>query len=77
MITFKNVRFLYPSRPDNPVLKGLSFEVAPGKTLALVGTSGNGKSTVMSLILRFYDVTGGAVVRHGSYISHESNVNIM
>ena len=48
-------RFSYPSRRDAQVLKGLSLRVRPGKRVALVGPSGQGKSTIVSLIQRFYD----------------------
>lgn len=61
-ITFKDVRFHYPSRPDVPVLRGLSVSVEPGQTLALVGASGCGKSTVVSLLERFYEPTSGSVM---------------
>nr|CDJ81059.1 unnamed protein product [Haemonchus contortus] len=61
-ITFKNVKFSYPERPQIEVLKGLSFTAKPGETLALVGPSGCGKSTVVSLIERFYDVKAGQVL---------------
>jgi ATP-binding cassette subfamily B (MDR/TAP) protein 1 len=44
-ITFENVKFSYPARPDVPILKGLNIEFPPGKTVALVGASGSGKST--------------------------------
>lgn len=44
-ITFENVKFHYPARPDVPILKGLNIEFPPGKTCALVGASGSGKST--------------------------------
>ena len=57
----KDVKFEYPTRPDVPVLRGMSFSVKPGKTLALVGESGCGKSTVVSLIQRFYDVRTGTI----------------
>ena len=57
-IAVENVFFQYPSRPDVPVLKGLSVSVNPGQTLALVGPSGCGKSTVVSLLERFYEPTG-------------------
>jgi len=56
-----DVGFAYPSRPDVRVLRGLSAAVASGKSLALVGESGCGKSTVVALVLRFYDVTDGSV----------------
>ena len=47
--------------PSQPVLRGLSLQVEPGETLALVGTAGSGKSTISLLLPRFYDVTGGAL----------------
>lgn len=58
-VELRNVEFTYPSRPDVPILRDLSLSVAAGKTLALVGSSGSGKSTVVSLIERFYDPTAG------------------
>ncbi|WP_201240995.1 ABCB family ABC transporter ATP-binding protein/permease [Rhodobium orientis] len=58
-IRFENVSFHYD--PDRPILKNISFEVPPGKTVAIVGPSGAGKSTISRLLFRFYDVTGGAI----------------
>jgi ATP-binding cassette subfamily B protein len=60
-VAFDRVRFAYPSRPAQPVLNGLDFEVEAGQTVALVGPSGAGKSTVFQLLQRFYDVTAGAI----------------
>lgn len=60
-IEFKNVSFNYPSRPEFDVLKSISFKAASGETVALVGSSGSGKSTIASLILRFYDPQQGSV----------------
>ncbi|HWK96551.1 MAG TPA: ABC transporter transmembrane domain-containing protein [Pseudolabrys sp.] len=60
-VSFEDVRFAYPTRPDALVLDGLSFAVKPGERLALVGPSGAGKSTIFHLILRFYDPTSGRV----------------
>ena len=64
-VSFENVNFSYPSRPDVPVLKDLTLTFPAGKTIALVGASGSGKSTVTSLIERFYDVQEGAVKLDG------------
>ena len=58
-VTFDNVTFAYD--PEKVILKNVSFEVKPGQTIALVGPTGAGKSTVVNLISRFYDVNGGAV----------------
>ncbi|KAJ2926584.1 hypothetical protein H1R20_g10519, partial [Candolleomyces eurysporus] len=64
-ITFENVEFHYPSRPSVQVVKGLSITFKAGKTAALVGASGSGKSTVVSLVERFYDPTQGVVKLDG------------
>ncbi|KAG6403779.1 hypothetical protein SASPL_136011 [Salvia splendens] len=61
----RNVDFAYPSRPENLVLNNFSLTVPAGKTIALVGSSGSGKSTVVSLIERFYDPASGQVVIDG------------
>ncbi|MPY78384.1 MAG: ATP-binding cassette domain-containing protein [Actinophytocola sp.] len=59
-VEFKDVRFTYPGA-DTTAVDALSFDVAPGETVALVGATGAGKSTVMKLLARFYDPTSGAV----------------
>ncbi|MEQ1565603.1 MAG: ABC transporter transmembrane domain-containing protein [Myxococcota bacterium] len=64
-VTFEDVRFAYPSRPDVPVLQGIGFSVNPGEVVALVGPSGSGKSTVAALIARFYDPGSGVVSLDG------------
>ncbi|MGR3484811.1 MAG: ABC transporter transmembrane domain-containing protein [Paracoccaceae bacterium] len=60
-VRFDAVTFAYPSRPDAPALRDVSFHVAPGETVALVGPSGAGKTTVIQLIQRYYDPQRGAV----------------
>jgi ATP-binding cassette subfamily B (MDR/TAP) protein 1 len=54
-VTFDDVKFSYPQRPESAVLNGLSFAVEPGTTVALIGQSGSGKSTAVQLLERFYD----------------------
>ncbi|KAG6459009.1 hypothetical protein O3G_MSEX011164 [Manduca sexta] len=65
-IELKNVVFQYPSRPDVPVLKGVSLTVKRGQSVALVGHSGCGKSTIIQLISRYYDVIDGSVTIDGN-----------
>ncbi|KAK9702026.1 hypothetical protein K7432_011439 [Basidiobolus ranarum] len=72
-VELKDVHFRYPSRPDIPVLQGLNLTVKPGQFCALVGESGCGKSTVISLIERFYDPLQGTVLIDGHDI-RQSNV---
>ena len=64
-ITFDAVDFSYPARPDIPALEDFSLTIAPGETVAFVGPSGAGKTTVIQLIQRFYDPTGGRVLLDG------------
>ena len=66
-IELRDVSFAY--RPNEPVLNRMSFVAEPGKVTALVGPSGGGKSTVLALLLRFYDVTDGAILIDGQAIS--------
>jgi ATP-binding cassette subfamily B protein len=64
-VSFENVSFSYPARPDRAAVHGLNFSVRPGETVAIVGPSGAGKSTVFSLILRFYDPETGKILVDG------------
>src|SRR4030088_2117499 len=66
-VELRDVTFAY--RPDEPVLSRMSFVAEPGKVTALVGPSGGGKSTVLALLLRFYDVTDGDILIDGQAIS--------
>jgi ABC-type multidrug transport system fused ATPase/permease subunit len=67
-IEFRNVSFVYPSRTDVPVLQGFNLRVPADTTTALVGSSGAGKSTVVSLLQRFYDVNSGSICIDGNDI---------
>jgi ATP-binding cassette subfamily B protein len=68
-VSFEAVRFLYPTRPDHPSLDGISFTIAPGERVALVGPSGAGKTTVLQLLLRFYDPQTGLIRVDGTDIA--------
>ncbi|HEY6058486.1 MAG TPA: ABC transporter ATP-binding protein, partial [Candidatus Limnocylindrales bacterium] len=64
IVEFRDVEFRYPGAED-PVLRGISFTIEPGQTTAIVGSTGSGKSTLVNLIPRFYDVTAGSVLVDG------------
>ena len=64
-ISFDNVRFSYPQRSDVEVLKGISFDIQQNQTLALVGQSGSGKSTISNLLLQFYTLSEGGITFDG------------
>ncbi len=65
VVAFDDVTFAYPTRSDAPVLRGFTLALEPGKTTALVGASGSGKSTAAALLLRLYDPQGGSVSLDG------------
>ncbi|RZC77282.1 hypothetical protein C5167_001436 [Papaver somniferum] len=67
-VELKNINFSYPSRPDVQILNNFSLNLPAGKTIAIVGSSGSGKSTVVSLIERFYDPSSGEVLVDGKDI---------
>ncbi|XP_065864782.1 ABC transporter B family member 15-like [Euphorbia lathyris] len=64
-VELKDIHFCYPSRPDTPILQGLNLTIPAGKTVGLVGGSGSGKSTVISLLQRFYDPIEGEILLDG------------
>ena len=68
-IVFTDVHFKYPARPDVPILQGLSLTIKKGETVALVGTSGCGKSTCIQLLERFYDSNEGRILIDGKPIN--------
>ena len=68
-VEFRNVSFGYPDEPNKMILKDVNFSVNPGETIALVGPTGAGKTTIISLISRFYNCTSGCVMIDGSDIS--------
>ncbi|MCA1669776.1 MAG: ABC transporter ATP-binding protein/permease, partial [Thermomicrobia bacterium] len=68
-VVFDAVHFRYPGS-EREVLRGVSFAIEPGQTVAILGTTGSGKSTLMNLLPRFYDVTGGTVTVDGHDVRH-------
>nr|XP_057939637.1 ATP-dependent translocase ABCB1-like isoform X2 [Doryrhamphus excisus] len=75
-VQFEGVKFSYPSRPGVPVLRGLNLKVCKGETLALVGSSGCGKSTTIQLLERFYDTSHGTVTFDSKSVK-ELNIHSM
>lgn len=75
-LEFKDVKFSYPTRPNDPILQGLSVNIPAGKSIALVGPSGGGKSTIVSMLERFYDPTSGSVELDGVNIK-DLNVSFL
>ena len=82
-IEFKNVSFAYESNPNKLIIDNLSFKIEAGKSVAIVGATGSGKSTIVRLLYRFYDVTGGKIFVDGQDISklrisdHRSKISVV
>lgn len=64
-LEFKNVTFAYPGHAESPVIRNVSFKASPGETVAFIGSTGSGKSTLIQLIPRFYDVSEGEILIDG------------
>ncbi|WP_375444120.1 ABC transporter ATP-binding protein [uncultured Fibrella sp.] len=75
-VSFENVRFSYPSRPDIEVLKGVSIRVEAGQKIALVGQSGAGKSTIAQLLMRYYPLVSGQIAVDGQSITEYDVTNL-
>jgi ABC-type transport system involved in Fe-S cluster assembly fused permease/ATPase subunit len=73
-IRFNNVEFSY--RPDRPILRGVDFTIKPGQTVAVVGASGAGKSTISRLLFRFYDVASGSIEIDGQAIDQVQQASL-
>ncbi len=74
LVTFDAVRFGYPGRP--PILRGLDLTIEPGQRVGLVGASGAGKSTVLALLQRFYDIQGGQIMVDGQNIARTTQESL-
>ena len=75
LVEFKNVSFRYPDA-DTEILEDINFTAEPGKTTAIIGSTGSGKSTVVNLIPRFYDVTGGELCIDGANVKDVSQKDL-
>ena len=64
-LSFHNASFAFEDAPDKPILKNITLDIRPGETMALVGITGGGKSALLQLVPRLYDVTGGAITIDG------------
>lgn len=75
-VEFKDVSFSYPTRKTNQIFKDLNFTIEPGSNVCIVGPSGRGKSTIASLLLRFYDPTSGQILVDGQDITKLSSKSL-
>jgi ATP-binding cassette subfamily B (MDR/TAP) protein 1 len=71
-IELRGIQFSYPSRPEAVIFKDFNLKIRSGQCMALVGQSGSGKSSVISLILRFYDATAGKVMIDGKVLGQST-----
>ena len=71
LVEFRSVTFQYPGA-ERPVLRDITFEMAPGRTTAIIGSTGSGKTTIVNLVARFFDVSQGAVVVDGVDVRRQS-----
>lgn len=69
-LAFKEVTFAYPGQTESPIIEGISFSAQKGQVVAFIGSTGSGKSTLIQLIPRFYDVTDGQILINGQDIRH-------
>ena len=68
-VSFRHVQFRYPDAPDKPIIRDFSAEVQPGQKVAIVGPTGAGKTTMVNLLMRFYDLTGGEICIDGTKLT--------
>ena len=68
-VSFRHVQFRYPDAPDKPIIRDFSAEVQPGQKVAIVGPTGAGKTTMVNLLMRFYDLTGGEILIDGENLA--------
>jgi ATP-binding cassette subfamily B protein len=68
-ISFNHINFSYPTRPNNKILRDLNFEIKSGEIIGIVGKSGFGKSTIMQLLLKFYNIDEGSILINGKNIN--------